>query len=383
TRLEISSLSFTVTTWFMAWSLLRFRLADILQVARGRLIESMSDPLVVLDGDGQVVYVNTAAQQLIGHTPLEAVGLPVEEIWAEWPGWMENVETGIETTREVALGLGDEKTFYDMRVSPLLDWRKRLVGMVVVLRDISDRMRAEEELRHYATELEHSNQELEQFAYVASHDLQEPLRMVAGYTQLLSRRYQGKLDADADEFIAFAVDGATRMQRLINDLLEFSRVGTRGKPPEVTDCEVVFERAVLNLKLAIEERHARVTHDPLPTLMADGSQLIQLLQNLIGNAVKFHGGRLPEVHIGASRENGAWLFRVRDNGIGIDPKYFERIFLIFQRLHNRTDYAGTGIGLAVCRKIVERHGGSIWVESEPGKGATFFFTIPIDGENET
>ena len=203
--------------------------------------------------------------------------------------------------------------------------------------------------------------------------------MVASYTQLLARRYKGKLDADADEFIGYIVDGATRMQQLINDLLTYSRVGTRGKPFETTECEVILEKALLNLKTTIEENHAVVTHDVLPALMADSSQLVQLFQNLVGNAIKFHGDERPEVHIGAERNGTQWIFSVRDNGIGIDPKYFERIFVIFQRLHGRKEYPGTGIGLTICRKIVDRHKGRIWVESQSGQGATFHFTIP-DGE---
>jgi signal transduction histidine kinase len=255
-----------------------------------------------------------------------------------------------------------------------------------VQRELAERKRAEEELKQTMAELARSNQELEQFAYVASHDLQEPLRMVASYVQLLARRYQGRLDADADEFIAYAVDGATRMQALINDLLAYSRVGTRGKPFEPTDCEAILDQALANLQVAIEENGAAVTHDLLPTVMADATQLTQLFQNLIGNAVKFRGEESLRIHISAhwpsaieNRKSDEWIFSVRDNGIGIDPEYHERIFLIFQRLHTREEYPGTGIGLAICRKIVERHGGRIWVESQPGKGSIFYFTIPMIG----
>jgi light-regulated signal transduction histidine kinase (bacteriophytochrome) len=254
-------------------------------------------------------------------------------------------------------------------------------------RELAERKRAEEELKQALTELARSNKELEQFAYVASHDLQEPLRMVASYVQLLARRYQGNLDADADEFITYAVDGASRMQRLINDLLAYSRVGTRGKPFEPTNCEAVLDQSLANLQMAIEENGAVVTHDLLPTVTADVTQLIQLFQNLIGNAVKFRGEESPRIHISASetfevsKTSKVWRFSVQDNGIGIDPEYHDRIFLIFQRLHTREEYPGTGIGLAVCKKIVERHGGRIWVESQSGKGSTFYFTIPmIKGE---
>jgi signal transduction histidine kinase len=233
------------------------------------------------------------------------------------------------------------------------------------------------DLERQKQELARSNAELQQFAYVASHDLQEPLRMVTSYVQLLERRYRGQLDADADDFIAFAVDGAARMQQLIKGLLVYSRVGTHAQPLQSTDCQVVLARALTDLQVAMDESDAVVTHDPLPTVMADATQLGQLFQNLVGNAIKFRDNRCPEIHVGAERrEDGYWLFSVRDNGIGVEPEYAERIFLIFQRLHTRDEYPGTGIGLAICKRIVERHGGRIWVASEPGQGATFYFTIP-------
>jgi signal transduction histidine kinase len=227
-----------------------------------------------------------------------------------------------------------------------------------------------------AADLARSNTELEQFAYVASHDLQEPLRMITGYTSLLAKRYRGKLDGDADEFIGYATDGAKRMHALINDLLTYSRVGTRGKEFSPTDCEAVLQATLAALRPAIEESNAVVAHDPLPTVTADATQLGQLFQNLIGNGIKYRDSKPPVIQVSSKREGSQWLFSVRDNGIGIDPKYAERIFVIFQRLHNREDYPGTGIGLTVCKKIVERHGGRIWVESQPGQGATFYFTIP-------
>ena len=247
--------------------------------------------------------------------------------------------------------------------------------------ELEERRQAEYRLAQYASDLSRSNAELEQFAYVASHDLQEPLRMVASFTQLLAKRYRDKLDQDAADFINFAVDGATRMQTLINDLLAYSRVGTRGKPFRPTDSEAVFQMAVHNLTETITQNNAVISHDPLPTISGDEVQLIQLFQNLIGNAVKFHGRRKPQVHISAKRQDAEWVFAIRDNGIGMESDQQERIFSIFQRLHHRSEYPGTGIGLAICKKIVERHGGRIWVESEVGQGSTFYFTVK-EGKNE-
>jgi signal transduction histidine kinase len=278
------------------------------------------------------------------------------------------------------------------------------------LRDITERKRAETALKKTAAELERSNKELEQFAYIASHDLQEPLRMVASYTQLLAKRYGDRLDQDAKDFIGFAVDGATRMQRLINDLLSYSRVQTHGKALGVVESHAALGVALANLSAAIQESGAIVTNDDLPRVRADHTQLVQLFQNLIGNALKFRGEFPPHVHVSAERlEGGAgplgsggagsasalasdpsapaadpspvWHFSVRDNGIGIEPQYFERIFVIFQRLHGKAKYPGTGIGLALCKRIVERHGGSIWVESELGQGTTFHFTLPAQKED--
>ncbi|RPH92004.1 GHKL domain-containing protein, partial [candidate division KSB1 bacterium] len=239
-----------------------------------------------------------------------------------------------------------------------------------------ERKRAEEELAARAAELERSNAELERFAYVASHDLQEPLRMMASYAQLLDQRYRGRLDNDADDFIGFITSGAERMRQLIHDLLTFSRVDTRGKPFEPVDCEKVLQEVLHNLQVAVEESGITITHDPLPTIAADDTQMTQLFQNLISNAVKFRSPESPRVHITASDDEHHWEFAVQDNGIGIESKYFERIFIIFQRLHGQKDHPGTGIGLAICRKIIERHGGRIWVESKPGLGSTFHFTLP-------
>ncbi len=256
------------------------------------------------------------------------------------------------------------------------DAEGRPVHMAGVCLDVTDRKQAELALKVTAAALERSNKELEIFAYVASHDLQEPVRAVSGCVELLQRRCQGQLDEGARELMKHIVEGATRMRTLINDLLTYSRVSTKGRPFEPVSCEDVFQTTLANLAVAVTESVALVTHDPLPEIVADRTQMGQLLLNLIGNAIKYRGEQAPFVHVGARREGDAWLFSVSDNGIGIEPQYFERIFVLFQRLHSRGKYSGTGIGLALCKKIVERHGGRIWVESAAGKGSTFYFTIP-------
>ena len=252
-----------------------------------------------------------------------------------------------------------------------------VVGIRSTMLDITERRNAERALAQYAEELARSNAELEQFAYVASHDLQEPLRMIGSYTQLLARRYRGKLGADADDFIHYAVDGATRLQTLINDLLAYSQVVRQGRPMAPVSIREIFDAALQNLEKAIEESGAQVTCGELPVLDADRTQMLQLFQNLLGNGIKFRGDRRPEVRVEAVREKELWLFSVRDNGIGIDPQFSDRIFVIFQRLHSRSEYSGNGIGLSICKRIVERHGGRIWVDSQPGHGSTFHFTFPV------
>ena len=256
----------------------------------------------------------------------------------------------------------------------LLWWNAKLLYQVDI-----ERTGAENQLRQASANLQRSNTDLQQFAYLASHDLFEPLRMVSSYLQLLEHRYKGKLDPQASEFIHFAIDGAGRMEALINDLLAYSRVDMRGRTLEPTESEKAFESAMANLKVAIEESGATVSHEPLPAVMGDIVQLTQLFQNLIGNAIKFRGPRPPRVEVRAQRRDSEWVFSVHDNGIGIQPKDIPRLFVIFQRLHTRQEYAGTGMGLAICKKIVERHGGRIWVESALGEGSTFLFALPVMG----
>jgi PAS domain S-box-containing protein len=258
------------------------------------------------------------------------------------------------------------------------------IGSVVTFLDITERKATDILLLRKVEELDRSNRELEQFLYIGSHDLQEPLRMVVSYTQLLSKRYKGNLDSDADAFIAFAVDGAQRMQRLIQDLLAYSRVGTKGQDMVYTSSDNALQKALEKLRGVTEDSGARVTYDPLPAVLADQTQLIQLFQNIVGNAVKYQNRGVPHIHISAAKCGAnRWTFSVKDNGIGIDAQHFEKIFRMFQRLHKRDEFDGTGVGLAICKKIVERHGGSISVESQPGQGSTFRFTLAEADTNST
>jgi PAS domain S-box-containing protein len=242
--------------------------------------------------------------------------------------------------------------------------------------EIHSRRSVEATLAAHAQRLARSNKELEQYAYVASHDLQEPLRMVTSYIQLIADRYRGQLDTAADEFIGYALDGAERMKKLIDDLLTYSRVSTRQREAKPTDAAAMLDRSLSNLRLAIEESGAVVTHGELPTLLVVDTQLQQLFQTLIGNALKFRGEAPPRIHVDATRKDREWELSIADNGIGIDSRHHDEVFMIFRRLHGRERYPGTGIGLALCKKIVEQHGGRIWLKSEPGKGTTFHFTLP-------
>ena len=325
------------------------------------------NPVIEANLDGSVAYSNPIARQRFPN--LHDMG-PSHPIMAEIDTIIEElVEGGAFHSREI--DVGDET--YQQRIVyiPAIDQIR------IYSNDITPRKRAQEKLARQADELARSNAELQEFAYVASHDLQEPLRVIAGFTQLLSDRYSGELDETADEFIGYVVDGTERMKILINDLLEYSRVGTRGRPLEPVESSSALEHAMSNLRVAIGEADARVTHDRMPRVHGDINQLSQLFQNLISNGIKFRGDESPEIHITSVQVGESWVMSVSDNGIGIDPQHSDRIFGMFKRLHGRGEYPGTGIGLAICSKIVERHTGKIWVESEVGKGATFSFTLPV------
>ena len=354
------------------------------------LIEASLDPLVTIDLEGKIIDLNGAAEKVTGFTREELIGTDFSDYFAEpekaRAGYRQGFREGVaqDYVLEIRRRDGNVTPVLLYNVSAHQDEAGEVIGAFVAMRDITDRKKAEEmqreaedALKKQTKELVRSNAELEQFAYVAAHDLQEPLRMISSYVQLLEQRYKGKLDSDADEYIAYAVDGANRMQGLINGLLTYARVSTRGKDLTPVDTEDVFERAIANLKVAIEESGGTVTHDPLPTVIADDRQLVQLFQNLIGNAIKFRGEARLHVHVSAGQTGEEWVFSVRDNGIGIDPEQFERIFVIFQRLHPAAEYQGSGIGLSIAKKIVERHDGRIWVESKPGEGSTLYFTLPV------
>jgi PAS domain S-box-containing protein len=349
------------------------------------LLEAAPDAMVVVNQAGEIVLLNVQAEKQFGYKRDELLGQKVKNLIPE--GFAERIVADALRSAEDALAqqigtgielIGRRKDGSEFPLELMLSPLESAEGILVTaaIRDITTRKKGEADLLNKMEELNRSNEELGQFAYIASHDLQEPLRMVASYTQLLSRRYKGKLDSDADEFIAFAVDGAGRMQRLIQDLLTYSRVGTKGQDLLETSSEEALQHALINLRGSIEASGAQVTHDPLPTVAADEMQLVQLFQNLVGNAIKYQSPGVPKVHISAIQNGGKkWMFSVKDNGLGIDPQYFEKIFGMFQRLHKREEFAGTGIGLAICKKIVERHGGSIAVESQPGKGSTFSFAL--------
>jgi len=363
-----------------------------LELHYGYLSKYANDIILLHDQDWNIVEANDRAVLTYGYSRDELLGMnirrlrapevrypsddPLKLVQEEGKAIFESVHQrrdGATFPVEVSSRFikVDEKKFYQH-----------------IVRDISRRKQAEAQRQRTAEDLARSNAELQEFAYIASHDLKDPLLSIDSYLLLLSRRYKGRLDTTADGFIDLALDGVKRMERLINDLLTYSRVGTQGKPFELIDCETALSQALANLEGVIQQNGVVVTHDPLPCVMGDLSQLTQLFQNLIGNAIKFRNKeKTPHIHISATLNSPAssdaekkekeWVFSVRDNGIGIDPRHLDRIFVIFQRLHTQEEYPGTGIGLALCKKIVERHGGRIWAESQPEKGSTFYFTIPF------
>ncbi|MFA6293518.1 MAG: PAS domain-containing protein, partial [Victivallales bacterium] len=371
--------------------------AEAALLEREKQLHTMADSIPNLawwaNGDGYITWYNRRWYEYTGTTPEQMEGWGWQSVHDPQflpkvlEQWKASIATGQPFEMEFPLRCADGRfRAFLTRGHPLKDAQDRVVRWFGTNTDVDELKRAETALRYTLEDLQRSNRDLEQFAYVASHDLQEPLRMVTSFMGLLQDRYMGKLDGKADEYIGFAVDGANRMSSLIHDLLSYSRAGRPGAKAGIIHCGEALDKALKNLRVTIAEHKVSVTHEELPTVIGDVTQLSQLFQNLIGNAVKFRrDGVNPEIHVSAKLmedgkvpgQSGArWLFSVRDNGIGIDPQFHEKVFMIFQRLHSRDRYPGTGIGLAICKKIVEHHGGRIWVESKPGEGSTFFFTIP-------
>lgn len=356
---------------------------------KGKLLDAASDSIFLVNSEGKIVMANEAAYKTRGYLREEIIGMSVAmidlpEFACQAEARIQQIFTMGECVFESAHRCKDGSVMpVEIHAQCLEVKGERLI--LSSARDISERKHGEDVLRKYALSLERSNKELENFAYVASHDLQEPLRKIGSFTELLARKYQDKLDDKAGAYISYIVDGAHRMQILINDLLSFSRVTTKGREFTAVDCNAILARVQQDVEFAVKEKDASLSVAQLPTVIADEVQLGQVFQNLIANALKYcEVGRRPEIRILAKKNGTEWVFSVSDNGIGIDPPHFERIFQLFQRLHTREEYSGTGIGLALCKKIIERHGGNIWVESAVGKGSTFFFTIPFShSENGT
>ncbi len=346
------------------------------------LLDCAPTAIAMFDKDMKFQLVSRRYLEDYNLVDQDIIGKSVYEVMPEIPErWKKShyrcLKGSVERCEEdLLVRANGEQQWLKWELRPWTSGTAEIGGIILSAQVITEHRKAKEKLQRLNEKLLHSNRDLEQFAYVASHDLQEPLRAVTSYAQLLARKYQGNLDAKADKYIEYIVEGATRMQHLIRDLLEFSRVGTRGKELKSIACEAVLSQVRANLRVAIVESRTVITHDPLPTVNGDELQLVQLFQNLIGNAIKFRCQEPPRVHISAVQQENEWVFSVRDNGIGMESEYFERIFTIFQRLHSRAEYPGTGIGLAVCKKIVERHRGRIWLDSTLGVGTTFHFTLP-------
>jgi PAS domain S-box-containing protein len=358
------------------------RQAEETRLRLAAIVESSNDAIISKSLDGVITSWNAAAERLFGYRAEEMLGqsilrlLPAER-HAEEDMILARLRQGeriehFETVRQTKAG---QLIDVSVTISPLRDEGGRIIGASKIARDITERKRAEAERAQLLAALQRSNAELQQFASVASHDLQEPLRMVTTFVQLLAQRWQGRLAAEDEEFIGYAVEGAQRMKGLIDALLDFARVAAREKPFAPVDCTAVVRRTLQTLQAVLRERQARIEVEPLPTVLGDEVQVGQVFQNLLSNALKFCPTR-PQIHIAARRDGAQWVFAVRDNGIGIAPHHAEQIFVLFRRLHTHQQYPGTGMGLAICKKIVERHGGRIWVESVPGHGSTFSFTLP-------
>lgn len=349
------------------------------------LVDCFEDALLIVSITGIIAGFNKVAEQLYGYSAEEVIGkdisiLAPKHLKKETYELINYIKQGKKIRHYETLSLRKDNKLINLSInlSPIFDTSKKLISISIVARDINECKKPKEKYKSIVTDLKRSNKELEQFAYVSSHDLQEPLRMVTLYSQLLERRYKDKLDDDANDFIEYIVEGAQRMKLLIDDLLIYSRVTSQAKEFEDIDLETLLKTVVSNLYITIEENNANLTHDPLPSISADPSQISQVFQNLITNAIKFQGQNTPKIHISVQKQEyyKEWIFSVKDNGIGIEPRHQKQIFEVFKRLHTRQEYPGTGIGLSIVKKIIKHHGGQIWVDSEPGQGTTFYFTIP-------
>ncbi|MCA9917514.1 MAG: PAS domain S-box protein [Anaerolineales bacterium] len=350
---------------------------------QANLMQNVSDAIIATDNQFCIQSWNKAAEAIYGWSEAEVLGKKMNDIVPQI--YTEQSHEAV-MAEFLAQGQWQGRLKQQRRngsdipifasVTAVKNHSGTIIGAVAVNRDITNQLAIEESLRQHMQLLQASNADLAQFAYVASHDLQEPLRMITAYLQLLVSTNRGKLDEESQEFIDFALDGANRMRQLITDLLAYSRVGRQNESFNQVDLDQTLAQVRRNLEIQIEENEVTLTHDPLPTIFADKTQMLQLLQNLISNAIKFKSPKDPHIHLSAKQENAQWIISVSDNGIGIDPQFSERIFTIFQRLHTPDEYPGTGIGLALCKKIVQKHGGDIWVDSAPDAGATFSFSIP-------
>ncbi|GJL68603.1 MAG: hypothetical protein NPIRA06_12380 [Nitrospirales bacterium] len=376
--------------WATAFLTYQYRQGMEVRLRLASIVESTHDAIIGQTLTGQVTSWNNGAEQMFGYSSQESIGqfmtflFPPDRI-AEEKDILGKLQSGrqIQNFETVRCRKDGQEIPVSLTISPIIDRWGNAIGASKIARNISQQKELENllavqnlTLAHHAASLKQSNEDLEQFAYIASHDLQEPLRTIHGFTQLLAERYKDQLDDRGQEFIGFVTDGANRMQTLIQDLLKYSRIQAQEMNPVPVNAEEVLNEILKHLRMVIEDQQASITHDALPTIQTDRSHFHHLLQNLITNAMKFHGPNPPHIHLSAQEGSHEWIFSVQDNGIGVGSEYFERIFLPFKRLHTREEYQGTGIGLAICKKIVERRGGRIWVESESGRGSKFLFTLP-------
>lgn len=379
-QIDLAPFTFPITGLIWAWALFRFRLLEVVPVARDAVIENMDDGIIVTDTENNIVDANPAMLELIERSSSEIIGEPIDETLPDWLNLTQYChETEVSQEQEVTVDTGEIQRHFDLRISPLHDSRGDIAGWVCITRDITARKQSEQALEKYAVDLARSNAALQRFAFVASHHLQEPLRSTVTHLQLLEKFCDDQLDPRARKSLYYAIKNALHMRELLRDLLRFSRVDSQENTFQQISCEAIVKDAINALQELITTHDAVVTYDlgDAPKVMVNANQLRKVFTHLLENAIKFRQPDEPPcIHIAAQQQGDMWRFSVCDNSIGIDPEYHQQIFKVFHRLHTQDDYPGTGIGLALCQKIIERHGGRIWVESELGAGATFYFTLP-------